>query len=304
MIAPGWRSPSVGLAGRCASDSDARTVKLLFAFASTNSCVEGKSPSMAHPLARPFLEDVLACLRFYSRLDVPAAASAELRFPAALRALPLAGAVIGGCGGVALLCARAIGVPASPASVCAIAALVAVTGALHEDGLADLADGFGGGATRQQKLDIMRDSRLGSYGAVALALALSARVLALAALTERGLWLAMLALVASGAFSRLAGLAPLLLLLPARSDGSGAAVARPDAAALRLALLLSGALAAPLLFAGLSLLQILGAGAAAILAAISVANLSGRQIGGYTGDVLGAAQQAAETACLLALCAR
>jgi adenosylcobinamide-GDP ribazoletransferase len=260
---------------------------------------------MTDLLERPFVEDTLACLRFYSRLDAPIVpSSAELRFPAALRALPVAGGIIGGCGAVALLFARAIGLPPSPAAVCAIAALVAVTGGLHEDGLADLADGFGGGATRHQKLDIMRDSRLGSYGGAALALALLARIAALAALTERGLWLAMFALVATGALSRVAGLAPLLLLPPARRDGAGAVVVRPDFAALRLALLLCGALAAPLYLAGLSLPQILGAAAAATLAAIAVSNLADRQIGGYTGDVLGGAQQAAEIACLLALCAR
>ena len=238
---------------------------------------------------RPFVDDIFACLRFYSRLDIPEAAGrqAGLRFPAALRALPVAGAILGGCGGVALLCARAIGVPALPASVAAVAALVAVAGALHEDGLADVADGFGGGASRQQKLDIMRDSRLGSYGACALALALLARVFALAVLTERGLWLAIFALVATGAVSRTAGLAPLLLLAPARSDGAGAAVARPDFATLRLALALCGAAALPLLFVGLSLLQILGAGLAAAIAGFFVARVAARQSAATRATCLG-----------------
>ncbi|HMK88702.1 MAG TPA: adenosylcobinamide-GDP ribazoletransferase [Methylocystis sp.] len=259
---------------------------------------------MANSWLTPLLEDLFACLRFYSRLDVPGDASGALRFPAALRALPLAGAIIGGCGAVALLCARAAGVPPLPAAACAIAALVAVTGALHEDGLADVADGFGGGATRERRLEIMRDSRLGSFGGAALTLALTARVAAVGALAERGLWLAMLALVATGAVSRVAGLAPLVLLAPARRDGSGAAVARPDATTLRTALALSGLVAAPLLFAGLSLLQVLAAGASAVAAALYVTRLSSRHIGGFTGDTLGCAQQAAEIACLLALCAR
>ena len=113
--------------------------------------------SMSHP----FVEDLPVCLRFYSRLNLPAApgGAAMADFGKALRAFPVAGAIIGGAGGAALFCARAVGLPALPAAICAIGALVAVTGALHEDGLADVADGFGGGATREKKLEIMRDSR-------------------------------------------------------------------------------------------------------------------------------------------------
>ena len=257
-------------------------------------------------LSHPFVEDLMACLRFYSRLNLPAApgGAAMADFGKALRALPVAGAIIGGAGGAALFCARALGLPALPAAICAIAALVAVTGALHEDGLADVADGFGGGATREKKLEIMRDSRLGSYGAIALALAVLLRVTSLAALTERGLGLAILALICAGAVSRTAGLLPLLLSEPARRDGSGAAMPRPAGDAPRIALILAGAASAPLLFAGLSVSQVVSADIAAALVAFAVTQLAQRQIGGYTGDVLGAAQQAAEIAVLMALCAK
>jgi len=261
---------------------------------------------MNDPLSHPFVEDLTACLRFYSRLNLPAAPNGAVMadFGKALRALPVAGAIIGGAGGAALFCARAVGLPILPAAICAVAALVAVTGALHEDGLADVADGFGGGATREKKLEIMRDSRLGSYGAVALALALMLRVASLAALTERGLGLAISALICAGAVSRTAGLLPLLLSVPARRDGAGAAMPRPAGDATRLALILAGAASAPLLFAGLSVSQVLCPGIAAALAAFVVTRLAERQIGGYTGDVLGATQQAAEIAVLLALSAR
>ncbi len=254
---------------------------------------------------QPLLEDLIACLRFYSRLDLPAARSgAALDFIEALRALPLAGAIIGGFGGAALFCARAVGVAPLPAAVVAIAALVFVTGALHEDGLADAADGFGGGATRDEKLEIMRDSRLGAYGAIAIALALTLRVSCTAALAERGLSLAFCALICAGAVSRTAGLAPLLLLAPARRDGAGAAMPRPSRLALRLAAIFAGAASLPPLLAGLSVAQVVVADCAAVLAAVYVARLAQRQIGGYTGDVLGAAQQAAEIAVLLILCAQ
>jgi len=257
-------------------------------------------------LSHPFVEDLMACLRFYSRLNLPAApgGAAMADFGKALRALPVAGAIIGGAGGAALFCARAAGLPALPAAICAIGALIIVTGALHEDGLADVADGFGGGATRDKKLEIMRDSRLGAYGVIVLVLALMLRATSLAALTERGLGLAVFALICAGAVSRTAGLLPLLLSAPARRDGAGAAMPRPAGDATRLALILAGAASAPLLFAGVPVSQVLCADIAAALAAFVVTRLAERQIGGYTGDVLGAAQQAAEIAVLLALSAR
>jgi adenosylcobinamide-GDP ribazoletransferase len=255
---------------------------------------------------RPFVHDLAVCLRFYSRLNGPLARDANglADFSEASRAIPAAGAIIGGCGGGALLFARIFGAPPLPAAVVAIATIVVVTGALHEDGLADVADGFGGGATRERKLEIMRDSRLGSYGAAALALGLMLRAFALAALAERSSSMAALALVSVGAVSRTAGLAPLLLLGPARRDGAGAAMPRPTRRALRLALVLAGAASFLPVLVGLPLSQVLGADFVAGLAAVFFARLAERQIGGYSGDVLGAAQQAAEIAALLVLCAR
>jgi adenosylcobinamide-GDP ribazoletransferase len=252
-----------------------------------------------------FSDDLAACLRFYSRLPVRAGADggAMPDFRRAARALPVAGAIIGACGGAALLVARLVGVPALPASVLAIAALVAVTGALHEDGLADVADGFGGGATREAKLEIMRDSRLGSYGAAALVLVLLLRVSALAAIAAQGDWRAVLALIAAGAASRTAGLLPMMILAPARADGAGAAATKPDGDAPRMALMLAAVISLLPLTAGASLGSVVVADLGVLLAAYAVARLAQRQIGGLTGDVLGAAQQAAEIAVLLALSA-
>jgi adenosylcobinamide-GDP ribazoletransferase len=253
-----------------------------------------------------FLKDLYACLRFYSRLPAPAGAVGhampDLR--RAARALPAAGALIGACGAAALLAARALGIPALPAAACAIAALVVIGGALHEDGLADVADGFGGGGTRERKLEIMRDSRLGSYGAAALILSLVLRVGALASLTESGALLGAAALLAAGAVSRAAGLAPLMMLQRARADGAGAAALRPDLAALRFAAMLAALLSLLPAMGGVSLGRIALADLAALGAALLVTRLARRQIGGYTGDVLGAAQQAAEVAVLVLLSAK
>lgn len=253
----------------------------------------------------PFADDLFACLRFYSRLPVSSGRGGHAMpdFRTAVRALPVAGAIVGGCAAFVLLIVRGLGVPPLASAACAIAALVAVTGALHEDGLADLADGFGGGATREAKLEIMRDSRLGSYGGVALTLSLILRISALAAIVERGATLAALVLVFAAALSRTAGLLPISLLAPARTDGSGHAALRPFGRALRTAALLTAAVALLPAMAGAPIVGLLSAGAAAGGGAYAVARLADRQIGGLTGDVLGAAQQAAEVAALLAMSA-
>jgi adenosylcobinamide-GDP ribazoletransferase len=265
-----------------------------------NGGVRRHNPPLVSPPLQSFAQDALCCLQFYSRLPVGSAAAPDFR--RALRALPVAGAAIGGCGALVLVLAHGFRLAPLPAAACAVAALVGASGALHEDGLADVADGFGGGATRERKLEIMRDSRLGSYGAIALVLALMLRVFATAALLERGLWPAAAALIFAGAASRVAGLAPLLLLPPARPGGLGAAMGRPAPEAVRTAAALTLAGSAIVLPGGAHMSQLVGAQIGAILASVIVTKLAERQIGGYTGDVLGAAQQAAEIAVLLALC--
>lgn len=267
--------------------------------ASTNR----RSGPMNGVMPAPFADDVLACLRFYSRLPLPAGREGHAMpdFRTAVRALPIAGAVIGGCAAAALLVARLYGLPPLASAGVAIAVLVAVSGALHEDGLADVADGFGGGATREAKLEIMRDSRLGSYGGVALTLSLVLRIGALAAILERGALLAAAVLVFAAALSRTAGLLPIMILTPARADGSGHAALRPFGQALRTAALLTAALAMAPILAGAPLADLAWAALLAVGAAYGVAKLAERQIGGLTGDVLGAAQQAAEVTLLLAL---
>jgi len=249
-------------------------------------------------------KDWALCLRFYTRLhwgDAPAVEMAG--FAEGLRALPLAGAAIGAIGALALALSRALGLSPLLVAALGVAALVLVTGGLHEDGLADVADGFGGGATRERKLEIMRDSRIGTYGALALGLSLLLRVFALAELAERSTLLSAAAMIATGALSRTAGLAPLLMLTPARPGGLGAAMPSPSSRALAKAAALAALLSLGPALCGAPLGQVLVGDLAAGLAAVLVARLAERQIGGYTGDVLGAAQQAAEIAAVLALSA-
>src|ERR1700719_4117799 len=115
-------------------------------------------------------------------------------------ALPVAGLLVGGIGAVVYWAVVWIGLPSWPAAALALAATVAITGCLHEDGLADTADGFGGGRDRERKLDIMRDSRLGTYGACALVMSLLLRWAALAAIAHPAS--VALSLVAAHAFAR------------------------------------------------------------------------------------------------------
>ena len=242
--------------------------------------------------------DVAAMLGFYARL--PIRTPAEFRFAEAAWAAPLAGLVIGAAAALVLSIALALGLPRFVAATLAVTALAALSGGLHEDGLADVADGFGGGRSPEQKLAIMRDSRLGSYGALALIVSVLLRVGALAALAERGAATAGAALLVAAAASRAASLRPLQALAPARIDGLGFSAGRPAGRAVLGAALVSalaGLFTAPLL----GLAGPLTGLALAALAAAMVTALARRQIGGATGDVAGAAQQAAEIAFLLGL---
>src|SRR5580693_4709978 len=141
----------------------------------------------------PAARDVADALRFFTRLRLgEPGPSAALDFGRIAWAAPVAGAAVGLAGAVVLALTTLLGLPLLLRAGLATAALVAATGALHEDGLADVADGFGGGATRARKLEIMRDSQVGAYGAIALALALILRIGALAAALDGGFWRATL----------------------------------------------------------------------------------------------------------------
>jgi adenosylcobinamide-GDP ribazoletransferase len=241
--------------------------------------------------------DIADALRFFTRLRVggPGAAATLDNYRNA-RAAPVAGVAVGLIGALALGVTALLGLPLLLRAAFATAALVAATGALHEDGLADVADGFGGGATRARKLEIMRDSRIGAYGAIAIAIALILRIGALAAALDGGFWRATLSLMLVAALSRAAALTPLALLPPARADGAGAAAGLLDSNALAGAWASALVIAVALGLVALGLAHVLlavlisGAGAWAMVA------MARRAIGGQTGDVAGAAQQCGEIA--------
>ncbi|MGY2047052.1 adenosylcobinamide-GDP ribazoletransferase [Methylobacterium sp. JK268] len=254
----------------------------------------------------PPLLDLAACLRFYSRLPVPAlpgetGSHAAPDFRTVPRMLPVAGLIIGLPGAIALLGALGLGLGPYLAATLAAAALTLVTGALHEDGLADVADGFGGGATRERRLDIMRDSRIGAYGAAALILSYALRIGALATLADRIGWRVAVMLPAAAALSRTAALWPMRALAPARPDGAAQAVGRPSGATHATAWALCLAILLAVWLLGLPWIGLVLAGLFAALAAWTMSRMAERLIGGQTGDVIGATQQIAEIAVLLAI---
>jgi adenosylcobinamide-GDP ribazoletransferase len=245
--------------------------------------------------------DVAANLGFFTRLPLGSAAPGAPDFRRIGWATPLAGALIGLLGAIVLMAARAASLPSLVSAVLAVAAQVVVTGALHEDGLADVADGFGGGRDRESKLAILRDSRIGTYGAAALVFDLMLRVATVAALTRPSAAYAGAALMLAGAIARGAALGPLAWLPPARRDGVGARAASLGPFSLRPAAVTLAALALALGLFELGVVRALFAFVIAAAVARLFAELARRHIGGQTGDVCGAAAALAELATLLAL---
>lgn len=244
-----------------------------------------------HLLAEWWRETKIAA-GFLTRLPVGAGVISPIG--EAARGFPVVGAAIGVAAAIVYGIARSLDLPPAVAAVLAVGAMVLATGGLHEDGLSDMADGFGAGRDREQILSIMHDSRIGAYGVLALILVIGLRILCVAELHSS--FTAALALVAAAAGSRT--LLPLVLhyVPPARTDGLGHDAGRPGKR-----MLIDGtALGAALVLIGLGPFGGVLAIAAAVLVAWAIANLATRRIGGQTGDVLGTIQQAAEAAILLA----
>lgn len=249
----------------------------------------------------PYLTGLPAALRFFTRLPVPPPDPAEtFDIGTMAPALPLVGAIIGLIGAFVLLLGLALNLGGLIAGSLAVAAMIVATGGLHEDGLADAADSLGG-YDAQRRLEIMKDSRIGSFGVLALVLGLLLRVGTLEALSDASPWPAAAGLIAAAAASRLAGLWLLHALPPARASGLSASAGRPDGRALLLAGAAAILMSAALVIPSLGTIPLIGALLAASLATYGVQSLAMRLYGGQTGDVAGAAISLAEIAFLLAL---
>ena len=221
-----------------------------------------------------------------------AGGSAEARSAAAIPWYPFVGALIGAFAGGVFWIAHLV-FPATLAVVLATAASLLATGALHEDGFADACDGLGGGATRERALEIMRDSRLGAFGAAGLGLMLAAKVLALAAAPAEAIpWL----LVAGHAASRASMALALVTGRYARDTGIAAPLAeapRPGGGRIASALLVGGAASCALLAKAPPGALLAGVGGLA-LGHLLMRRAYERKLGGYTGDCLGGVQQTSE----------
>lgn len=251
-------------------------------------CWLGRSLDQAH-LAAVFL----------TRIPWPSLRAPFPSLASSLWAFPLVGALIGALSGAILWGSLALGLPASIAAGLALAASVLLTGALHEDGLADIADGFGGGSTRERKLEILRDSRVGSYGVVALILAFGLRWASLSALATLPLGFSwcpppLAALIAAHAIARASVPWAMVLGQPARQDGLGASAGRAPLTMALLSLALASVIAAVVLPT-----HAVTAVVAMLVVTLALSVLAKRQIGGYTGDVLGAIVLLSETAILI-----
>ncbi len=268
------------------------------------------TPSPSEPATglAGLVADFAAMVRFYSRLPLPRLGAADdpaapPPFGRAIRMLPVAGLAIA-AGPAALLAALApSALPSLTVAALTLATLAYLTGAFHEDGFADVADGFGGGFTAERRLEIMKDSRIGAFAGVALAVQFVLRASLLAEAIDRfdGLG-AGLVVLGVAVLARVAPLGLMVALDPARADGLGRAAGRPEPGAFGFAV------AAAVVIAVLTLAPIAGASVvpAFVVAVAAVAGLgllARARVGGFTGDVVGAGTIVAEIAAMIGLLA-
>jgi adenosylcobinamide-GDP ribazoletransferase len=252
----------------------------------------------------------LRALQYFTRIPVPASIGhAADQLGQTARYLPLIGLVVGFFAAAALWLSAHV-LPAGLAVGLALAAGVLITGAFHEDGLSDFADGLGG-TTRERTLAIMKDSRVGVYGVIALVFVVLLKYEALVSLVARhSAGYAALALIAGHVVSRAVAVSVMATLPYARTDATSKArpVIPPGA---REFALRAAAVALPVALLALGLLIAAGAHANSLVAALALMLMVrvylawqfAQRLGGYTGDCLGAMQQLTELAFYLGLLA-
>src|SRR5574343_1046789 len=247
-------------------------------------------------MIRRELEYFFGAIRFFTRLPVPAwVGHSATALNRSARYFPAVGLLVGGIGALIYLAALQLW-PQPVAVLLSMAATIYATGAFHEDGLADTVDGLGGGWDKLRILDIMKDSRVGSYGVVALVLALLGKFVLLTSLAPAQV---PVALLAGHAVSRFCATMLLATMDYVRED----ALSKAKPLATRMSV---GNLFVALCFAAapLALLPWWKALAGVALAAVATLWLAGKfrhWLGGYTGDCLGAVQQVGESGFYLGL---
>jgi adenosylcobinamide-GDP ribazoletransferase len=249
----------------------------------------------ASEILRQRLIELAAAFALLTRLPVHRFELPRLTVPSeAVWAYPVVGAAIGAVGGAVYWLAHSLSCPPALAALCVLLAMILATGAMHEDGLADFADGLAGD-TKERSLSIMRDHQIGTYGVIALVLSLAMRATAIALIAEP--YTVIVALIGAGAASRSSAVLIMAALPPARRDGLSASVGSPTAGLAGLTLALTFMIAWLVLPFGISLLLILSA----IATAVVIGRVALSRLGGQTGDVLGASNLVSECLGLIVL---
>ena len=259
------------------------------------------APDRTPPAGTPWnpVWDLRVAAAFLTRLPLPLDhARAGDTFSRCGWAFPVVGAGVGAAGGAVLWFSAGAGLGPEVSALLALAAMAVLTGALHEDGLADMADGLGA-HDREKRLAIMADSRLGTFGALALIFSVGLRTAALASLS--GPLAAAAALVAAGALSRAVTVPAMAMLPSARAGGLADRAGRPAAGIALLALALGLAAAVAVLLPVATDMASIGTVAAGLAAGLFMVWAMSALLGGHTGDGLGAQQQVTETVLYICL---
>jgi adenosylcobinamide-GDP ribazoletransferase len=252
------------------------------------------------------LDDARICLIFFTRIPVswPEDLPRE-RITRAFQAAPVVGLAIGLIGALAYgLSFWVLGGSVHIAATIAVAAQLIATGAFHEDGFADFFDGIGGGQQKAAKLEIMRDSRIGTYGSAALFLALLLKVFLVSEIAQE--WQTGLCLIIAGTLARVALVHFMALVKPAAEDGSSAEAGQPTTFEATTATIMGAVIAGfsvVLAFQLGFIMPAIGAVVGAALGAGAIALVSAKYLGGQTGDALGASAVAAELGALAGIVA-
>jgi adenosylcobinamide-GDP ribazoletransferase len=239
------------------------------------------------------IQKFLLAISFFTRIPIGKRDFGSLTLAQATAYFPIVGALIGLLTGGFYLLMLALGLPTIISAWLTIGFHLLLTGGLHEDGLADTADGLASGRDREQKLSIMRDSRIGSYGVLALITIISLRANIMAGFT--GNFATIMILVATAASSR-TFLAVFMQTIPyARNYGLAARAGKPTTEQVIIAILIA---ICSLLLTGKILAALIAILSLAIIYVV-IKQIANKNFGGITGDVLGAVQQISEVALLL-----
>lgn len=256
---------------------------------------------------REYMRDIARAVAFLSRIPVPTSffEGYDGKLAQVSRAFPLAGLLIALPAALAFCVLLALHADPLMAALLALTVQTITTGALHEDGLSDTADGLGGGKDRERALAIMKDSRIGTYGAAALILSFGLRAAALAAIARQAMpFDGAIALLATASLSRGAMVWHWYALPPAKPDGVAASAGQPDGDAMQVALITALGLATLLIWPSLGVPALVPCLLVVAAATFFAAKHVRRRLSGHTGDTIGATQQICEIAslCTLAMC--